>query len=62
MLLHGIDIAIIVAYLVSIVLVGLILKKRAERSKKDYLLGAAGTESQIPPEWQVFQKSNRARI
>ena len=33
------DISIIVAYLLITVLIGLLLKKRAERSKKDYMLG-----------------------
>ena len=39
MKLSGIDIAIIVAYLLATVIIGLVLKKQAERSKKDYLLG-----------------------
>lgn len=39
MKLSAIDIAIIVVYLLATVVIGLVLKKRAERSKKDYLLG-----------------------
>ena len=39
MKLSFIDISIIIAYLVATVVIGLVLKKRAERSKKDYLLG-----------------------
>ena len=34
-----IDISIIVLYLLATVVIGLVLRKRAERSKKDYLLG-----------------------
>ena len=33
------DISIIIVYLMTTVMIGLILKKRAERSKKDYMLG-----------------------
>ena len=39
MKLSAIDIAIIVAYLLATVVIGLVMKKQAERSKKDYLLG-----------------------
>ncbi|MGB5270020.1 MAG: sodium:solute symporter, partial [Eudoraea sp.] len=38
-MLQGIDIAIILLYLLATVLIGLILRKRAQRSKDDYLLG-----------------------
>jgi len=37
--LSAIDISIILVYLLSTVCIGLYLKKRAERSKKDYMLG-----------------------
>jgi Na+/proline symporter len=39
MKLSALDIAIIAVYLLATVVIGLVLKKRAERSKKDYLLG-----------------------
>ncbi len=39
MRLHLIDVLIIVAYLASTVVIGLILKKRAEKDKNSYLLG-----------------------
>lgn len=39
MKLAAIDIAIILLYLIATVVTGVVLKKRAERSKKDYLLG-----------------------
>ncbi len=39
MKLHLIDILIVLAYLLATVVIGLVLKKRAERSKNDYLLG-----------------------
>ncbi len=52
MILHGIDIAIIVSFLVFISIIGLILKKRAEKSKKDYLLGG----NQLP--WYLLGLSN----
>ncbi|MBT8180263.1 MAG: sodium:solute symporter, partial [Eudoraea sp.] len=38
-MLQGIDIVIILLYLLATVLIGLILRKRAQRSKDDYLLG-----------------------
>lgn len=38
-MLQGIDIAIILLYLLATVLIGLILRKKAQRSKDDYLLG-----------------------
>jgi solute:Na+ symporter, SSS family len=52
MILHGIDIGIIITYLVSIIIIGIILKKRAERSKKSYLLGG----NQLP--WYMLGLSN----
>lgn len=39
MKLHGLDVAIIVVYLLATIVIGIVLKKRAERSKKDYMLG-----------------------
>jgi len=39
MILHPVDIGIILTYLTSIIIIGLILKKRAQKSKNDYLLG-----------------------
>ena len=39
MRLHLVDVLIILAYLLSTVVIGLILKKRAEKDKKSYLLG-----------------------
>ncbi len=39
MSLHQIDVLIIIAYLASTVVIGLILKKRAEKDKNSYLLG-----------------------
>ena len=39
MRLTTLDISIIIFYLLSTVIIGLVLKKQAERSKKDYLLG-----------------------
>ncbi|NAS12322.1 sodium:solute symporter family protein [Poritiphilus flavus] len=38
-MLSGLDIVIILLYLLATVLIGLILRKRAQRSKDDYLLG-----------------------
>ncbi|MEO1012364.1 MAG: sodium:solute symporter family protein [Bacteroidota bacterium] len=38
-MLQGIDIAIILCYLLATVVIGLVLRKRAQRSKDDYLLG-----------------------
>src|SRR5690606_27465990 len=52
MKLSNIDLAIIIAYLVVTVLIGLILKKRAEKSKNDYLLGG----KRIP--WYLLGLSN----
>ena len=52
MRLSGIDIAIIVIYLLATVVIGLVLKKRAERSKKDYLLGG----NSLP--WYMLGLSN----
>ena len=51
-ILHTADILIIVLYLTSIVLIGLILRKRAQRSKDDYLLGGKS----IP--WYMLGLSN----
>ena len=52
MKLSAIDIAIIIAYLLATVVIGLVLKKRAERSKKDYLLGG----NSLP--WYMLGLSN----
>jgi solute:Na+ symporter, SSS family len=52
MILHGIDITIIAAYLALILIIGLILKKRAEKNKKSYLLGG----NQLP--WYMLGLSN----
>ena len=52
MKLATIDILIILAYLITTVVIGLVLKKRAERSKKDYLLGG----NEIP--WYMLGLSN----
>ncbi len=52
MKLAAIDLIIIFAYLLATVLIGLFLKKRAERSKKDYLLGG----NQMP--WYMLGLSN----
>lgn len=46
------DISIIVAYLLATVVVGLYLKKRAERSKEDYMLGG----NKLP--WYMLGLSN----
>jgi len=46
------DISIIVAYLMITVVIGLVLKKRAERSKKDYMLGG----NKMP--WYMLGLSN----
>ncbi len=51
-LLNTIDFLIILAYLISIVVIGLVLRKRAERSKDDYLLGGKS----IP--WYLLGLSN----
>lgn len=47
-----IDISIILTYLLSTVLIGLFLRKRAERSKKDYMLGG----NKLP--WYMLGLSN----
>ncbi len=52
MKLSTIDIAIILAYLLATVVIGLVLKKQAERSKKDYLLGG----NNLP--WYLLGLSN----
>lgn len=46
------DISIVLAYLLTTVFIGLVLRKRAERSKKDYLLGG----NNIP--WYMLGLSN----
>ncbi len=51
-LLHTVDIFIILLYLVTIVIIGLVLRKRAQRSKDDYLLGGKS----IP--WYMLGLSN----
>lgn len=50
--LHTADLLIILAYLISIVVIGLVLRKRAQRSKDDYLLGGKS----IP--WYMLGLSN----
>jgi len=52
MKLTSVDILIILTYLLSTVIIGLVLKKRAERSKKDYMLGG----NQLP--WYMLGLSN----
>ena len=52
MKLSTIDIAIIIAYLLATVVIGLVLKRQAERSKKDYLLGG----NNLP--WYMLGLSN----
>lgn len=51
-LLHTADILIIALYLLTIIIIGLVLKKRAQRSKEDYLLGG----NRIP--WYLLGLSN----
>lgn len=51
-LLHTADILIILLYLISIVVIGLVLRKRAQKSKDDYLLGGKS----IP--WYMLGLSN----
>ena len=51
-LLHSIDIVIIALYLITIVVIGLVLRKKAQRSKDDYLLGGKS----IP--WYMLGLSN----
>ncbi|MGY6647704.1 sodium:solute symporter family protein [Wenyingzhuangia sp. IMCC45574] len=50
--LHTADILIIALYLVTIVVIGLVLRKKAQRSKEDYLLGG----NSIP--WYMLGLSN----
>ena len=50
--LHTVDVLIIAAYLVTIIVIGLVLRKRAQRSKDDYLLGG----KTIP--WYLLGLSN----
>ena len=52
MKLNALDILIICAYLASTVVIGLVLKKRAERNKKSYLLGG----NELP--WYLLGLSN----
>lgn len=52
MKLHTVDILIILLYLLTIVIIGLVLRKRAQRSKDDYLLGGKS----IP--WYMLGLSN----
>ncbi|RBP50863.1 sodium:solute symporter family protein [Arenicella xantha] len=52
MQLSMLDFSIIVAYLLATVVIGLVLKKRAERSKKDYMLGG----NKLP--WYMLGLSN----
>jgi len=51
-LLHTVDIIIILLYLAAIVVIGLVLRKKAQRSKDDYLLGGKS----IP--WYMLGLSN----
>lgn len=51
-LLHTVDILIILSYLVTIVIIGLVLRKRAQQSKDAYLLGGKS----IP--WYLLGLSN----
>jgi len=50
--LNTIDLLIIVSYLITIVIIGIVLRKRAQRSKDDYLLGGKS----IP--WYMLGLSN----
>ena len=52
MSLQTIDITIIILYLVTTVVIGLILKNRAQKSKESYLLGG----NQLP--WYMLGLSN----
>ena len=52
MKLHLIDFLIIVIYLISIVVIGIVLKKRAEKDKSSYLLGS----NRLP--WYMLGLSN----
>ncbi len=51
-LLHSLDIAIILIYLITVIVIGLVLRKRAQKSKDDYLLGGKS----IP--WYMLGLSN----
>lgn len=51
-LLHSVDLFIIAAYLISIIVIGLLLRKRAQQSKDEYLLGGKS----IP--WYLLGLSN----
>ncbi|WP_445455153.1 sodium:solute symporter family protein [Flavobacterium sp. HNIBRBA15423] len=50
--LHSIDILIVSLYLITIIIIGLVLRKRAQKSKDDYLLGGKS----IP--WYMLGLSN----
>jgi solute:Na+ symporter, SSS family len=52
MKLHLVDFLIILAYLISIIVVGIVLKKRAEKDKSSYLLGS----NRLP--WYMLGLSN----
>ena len=52
MILHGIDIAIILTYLASTIVIGLVLKNRAQKNKSSYLLGS----NELP--WYLLGLSN----
>src|SRR5690606_8341120 len=52
MLLQTVDIVVIVVYLAAMVLLGILLKKRAERDKESYLLGG----KKLP--WYMLGMSN----
>jgi solute:Na+ symporter, SSS family len=52
MKLHSIDILIISLYLITIIIIGLVLRKKAQKSKDDYLLGGKS----IP--WYLLGLSN----
>jgi len=52
MKLHSIDILIVSLYLITIIIIGLVLRKRAQKSKDDYLLGGKS----IP--WYMLGLSN----
>lgn len=52
MQLSSLDMSIIVAYLLATVIIGLVLKKQAERSKNDYMLGG----NRLP--WYMLGLSN----
>ena len=51
-LLHTVDIVIILIYLITIIIIGLVVRKKAQRSKDDYLMGGKS----IP--WYMLGLSN----